>query len=88
MFVDEDLRLTRFTPEATPLFNLRSGDEGRSIEDFAHRLDYPSLFADLRQHAGARRRLTEREVRSRDGRWWLARIQPYPGRSPGSSRAR
>jgi len=86
VFVDEHLRLTRFTPEATPLFHLRQGDEGRSIEDFAHRLDYPSLFADLRQTL-ERGGVTEREVRSRNGQWWLARIQPYPGRTPGASRA-
>ncbi len=86
IFVDEELRLTRFTPEATPLFHLRQGDEGRSIEDFAHRLDYPSLFADLRLTL-ERGSVTEREVRSRNGQWWLARIQPYPGRSPGASRA-
>lgn len=86
VFVDEHLRLTRFTPEATPLFHLRQGDEGRSIEDFAHRLDYPSLFADLRQTL-ERGSVSEREVRSRNGQWWLARIQPYPGRTPGASRA-
>jgi two-component system, chemotaxis family, CheB/CheR fusion protein len=30
---------------------------------------------------------TEREVKSRDGQWWLARIQPYTARAPGSGKA-
>ena len=86
MFVDEALRLTRFTPELSQLFKLRESDRGRSIEDFAHLLDYPELFVDLRRTlAGAT--VTEREVKSRSGEWWLARIQPYAGRQPGSSRA-
>jgi two-component system, chemotaxis family, CheB/CheR fusion protein len=86
MFVDEALRLTRFTPELSQLFKVRESDRGRSIEDFANLLDYPELFADLRRTlAGGV--VTEREVKSRSGDWWLARIQPYAGRLPGSSRA-
>jgi two-component system, chemotaxis family, CheB/CheR fusion protein len=85
MFVDEALRLTRFTPELSQLFKVRESDRGRSIEDFANLLDYPELFVDLRRTlAGVS---TEREVKSRSGEWWLARIQPYAGRLPGSSRA-
>jgi two-component system CheB/CheR fusion protein len=86
LFVDSTLRLTRFTPELAQLFKVREGDRGRSIEDFAHTLDYPELFADLRRTlAGGS--VTEREVKSRDGQWWLARIQPYSSRAAGSSRA-
>ncbi len=76
LFVDEQLLLTRFTPEASMLFKLRPGDRGRSIEDFAHSLDYPELFTDLR-HTLASGQALEREVKSRDGQWWLARLQPY-----------
>lgn len=81
LFVDEALQLTRFTPEAALLFKLRSGDRGRSIEDFAHTLDYPALFTDLRRTL-ASGVAQEREVRSRDGQWWLARIQPYAATAP------
>lgn len=87
LFVDNALVVTRFTPEATQLFKLREGDVGRSLEDFAHQLDYPELFADLRRtldNGG----VIEREVQSRNGDWWLARIQPYLGHAPvGLSRA-
>jgi two-component system CheB/CheR fusion protein len=86
VFVDEELRLTRFTAQATQLFKLREGDVGRSIEDFAHRLDYNDLFADVRRalKAGVS---TECEVRSLDGNWWIASIHPYSDRSRAAPRA-
>jgi len=86
VFVDEELRLTRFTAQATQLFKLREGDVGRSIEDFAHRLDYSELFADVRRalKAGVS---TECEVRSLDGNWWIASIHPYSDRSRAAPRA-
>ncbi len=86
LFVDEQLRLLRFTPELMQLFKVREGDRGRSLEDFANLLDYPELFNDLRRTL-ADRVVTEREVKSRDGQWWLARMQPYAARVPGSTKA-
>ncbi len=84
LFVDDALHLTRFTPEASMLFKVREGDAGRSIEDFAHQLDYPDLFVDLRRtlHTGV---AAEREVQSRNGDWWVGRIQPYKGRTLGGT---
>jgi two-component system CheB/CheR fusion protein len=84
LFVDDALHLTRFTPEAALLFKVREGDAGRSIEDFANQLDYPELFVDLRRtlQTGV---VTEREVQSRNGDWWLARIQSYLGRQHGGT---
>jgi two-component system CheB/CheR fusion protein len=86
LFVDEQLRLLRFTPELMQLVKVREGDRGRSLEDFANTLDYPELFSDLRRTLKDRV-VTEREVRSRDGQWWLARMQPYAARAPGSTKA-
>jgi chemotaxis methyl-accepting protein methylase len=84
LFVDEHLHLTRFTPEVSQLFKVKSGDRGRSLEDFAHVLDYPELFPDLRRTL-ASGVAHERETRSADGRWWLARMQPYRGHPVGTS---
>jgi two-component system CheB/CheR fusion protein len=86
LFVDDALRLTRITPEAALLFKVREVDLGRSIEDFTHLLDYPSLFADLRRTVDSGL-ACEFEVRSRTGDWWLARLHPYAGRSASQSRA-
>jgi two-component system CheB/CheR fusion protein len=78
LFVDAELHLLRFTPEAAQLFKVRAADRGRSLEDFAHGLEYTELFADLKRTL-ASGLASEREVRSRDGQWWLARMQPYRG---------
>ncbi len=86
LFVDDALRLTRITPEAAQLFKVREVDLGRSLEDFTHLLDHPSLFADLRRTIETGR-ASEFEVRSRSGEWWLARMHPYTGHSTSQSRA-
>jgi two-component system CheB/CheR fusion protein len=85
VFLDEELRLQRFTPELSQLFKVREGDRGRSLEDFATSLDYRELFTDLRRTLNDGIAI-EREARSNDGRWWLVRIQPY-GRAQGNTRA-
>jgi two-component system CheB/CheR fusion protein len=76
LFLDSQLRINRFTPRITELFNIAEGDEGRSITDFTHRLDYDELAADARK---VLRDLTssERELRSQDGAWFLTRLRPY-----------
>ena len=43
LFLDPQLRINRFTPRISELFNIVAGDEGRSITDFTHRLDYDDL---------------------------------------------
>ncbi len=79
LFLDRDLRIMRFTPQVTRLFNLKEGDRGRPISDLTHRLGYDELTSDAGKVLD---RLTpiEREVRDQEGRWYLTRIMPY--RSP------
>jgi two-component system, chemotaxis family, CheB/CheR fusion protein len=76
LFLDTELRINRFTPRVSDLFNVVAGDEGRSITDFTHRLDYNDLAGDARK---VLRDLTpsEREVRGEDGGWYLTRLKPY-----------
>jgi two-component system CheB/CheR fusion protein len=76
LFLDPQLRINRFTPRITELFNIAVGDEGRSITDFTHRLEYDDLAGDARKVV---RDLSssEREVRSKDGSWFLTRLKPY-----------
>jgi two-component system CheB/CheR fusion protein len=76
LFLDPQLRINRFTPRITELFNIVAGDEGRSITDFTHRLEYDELAADARR---VLRDLVsnESEVRSKDGSWFLTRLRPY-----------
>ncbi|WP_199902593.1 chemotaxis protein CheB [Azospirillum sp. B4] len=76
LFLDSTLRIKRFTPRVTELFNITATDAGRPITDFTHQLDYDQLA----DHAHAVLReltLLEHEVQSRDGGWYLVRIRPY-----------
>jgi two-component system CheB/CheR fusion protein len=76
LFLDPRLRINRFTPRISELFNIVAGDEGRSITDFTHRLDYDDLAGDVRKvlrDLGS----IEREVRGKDGSWHLTRLKPY-----------
>ena len=76
LFLDPQMRIKRFTPLISELFNIAEGDEGRLITDFTHRLDYDDLAKDVRK---VLRDLasTQREVHGKDGAWYLTRFKPY-----------
>jgi two-component system CheB/CheR fusion protein len=76
IFLDRSLNIKRYTPPAMELFNLVATDEGRPLSMFRYHLQYDDLAADAMR---VLERLTpvEREVASDDGRWFLARVQPY-----------
>lgn len=77
VFVDAQLHVTRFSPDATQLFKLRDTDIGRRLDDISHVLDYSGLMQDL-ENTLSTERMTEREVDSADGqRIYLTRILPY-----------
>ncbi|MDO9437200.1 chemotaxis protein CheB [Hydrogenophaga sp.] len=76
VFIDRDMRITRFTPQAAKLFNLLASDTGRPLLDITHRLEYPQLQTDAADVLRELRSI-EREVRSAEGRWYMARILPY-----------
>ncbi|MEJ5988562.1 CheR family methyltransferase [Ramlibacter sp. PS3R-8] len=76
IFLDRELRITRFTPAAVQLFNLIPGDIGRPLTDMAAQIDYPQLGADARRVLGKLVPI-EREVGHADGSWFLARLMPY-----------
>jgi two-component system CheB/CheR fusion protein len=76
VFVDREMRIKRYTPPAVALFKLIASDIGRPLLDLTHRLDYPQMAADARA-AFDTLTLTEREIRSDRGEWFLARVLPY-----------
>ena len=76
IFLDEHLRVKRFTPEAQRLFPLVDDDIGRPLVDIRTRLEYPHLEEDAQEVS--RTLVPEfREVRNEDGTWWTAEIRPY-----------
>jgi two-component system CheB/CheR fusion protein len=76
LFLDNELRVRRFTTQATKIIKLIPSDVGRPITDLASDLIYPELKEDageVLQKLGAK----EKPISSRDGRWFTVRIMPY-----------
>lgn len=82
VFLDQGLRVRRYTPNVADNFNLLPQDLGRRIDAFSSRLDYERLTDDLQSIVDGGP-IVEQEVRERDGRRHLMRLLPY--RSPSSS---
>ncbi|NML45205.1 PAS domain S-box protein [Ramlibacter sp. G-1-2-2] len=76
VFLDRELRITRYTPSAVSLFNLIPTDVGRPLTDLTTQLQYPELGSD-EQRVLERLVPVEREVGQTDGSWYLARLLPY-----------
>src|SRR6185369_451230 len=67
IFLDETLRVRRFTSQATRIFKLIGSDVGRPLSDIVSDLDYPALEDDGRE---VLRTLVfrEKEIETGDGR--------------------
>lgn len=77
VFVDHQLRIMRFTPSATRIINLISGDVGRPVGHIMSNLvGYQHLAADVRSVLDTLV-AKEVEVQATDGRWYIMRIMPY-----------
>ncbi len=76
IYVDDNLRVKRYTEKARTLINLRDTDIGRPLEDFNTRLEYQGLLDDCRSVLNTLVR-KETEVSSETGTWHLMRILPY-----------
>jgi transcriptional regulator with PAS, ATPase and Fis domain len=76
LFLDKELRVRRFTTQATKIIKLIPGDVGRPITDLVSDLNYPTLAADVRSVLRSLA-ATEKAVAARDGRWFTVRIMPY-----------
>jgi two-component system CheB/CheR fusion protein len=77
VFVDADMNITRFSPDAATIFKLRTTDLGRPLDDISHSLRYPGLMADLALTLQTNR-IIEREVASAESdKMLFVRILPY-----------
>jgi len=76
LFLDRELNVRRFTPQATKIIKLIAADEGRPITDLACELRYPDLASDVRE---VLRTLTsvEKPIAASEDRWFSVRIMPY-----------
>jgi two-component system, chemotaxis family, CheB/CheR fusion protein len=76
LFLDKDLRIKRFTPAATSLFNLLPQDVGRSIKDIAPKTAYERLWQDAESVLQSPQ-VKELEIKSYSGVNFTTRILPY-----------
>jgi two-component system CheB/CheR fusion protein len=77
VFVNQELRVARFTPAATQVMNLIPTDVGRPVEHIVSNLvEYPGLTDDIRKVLDTLAP-KEAEVRAKGGTWYLMRIRPY-----------
>jgi two-component system, chemotaxis family, CheB/CheR fusion protein len=76
LFLDNQLRIKRFTPQAQRVIHLIPSDVGRPVGDLVSYLEYDRLQADadevLRTLA-----FKEGEVSTPDGVWYVMRMRPY-----------
>ena len=76
IFLGEGLRIRRFTPSVSDLFNIRETDIGRPITELSGDLDYTAFEADAEQVLEDLVPIT-REVQSDRETWYLMHVRPY-----------
>ena len=76
LFLDKELNIRRFTNQATKIFKLIKSDIGRRFTDQTSDLIYPELAADG-QDVLKTLVFIEKQIPSKDGRWFTVRIMPY-----------
>jgi two-component system CheB/CheR fusion protein len=76
VMVGNDLRIRRFTPPAEKLLNLLSGDVGRRLGEIRSNLE-PDDLEQVARTTMENAVFQEREVRLKDGPWYLLRVRPY-----------
>ncbi len=76
LFLDDTLKVRRFTTQTTRIIKLIPADTGRPITDIVTDLDYPEMTQDAQE---VLRTLVflERDVPASLGRWFKVRTMPY-----------
>ena len=76
IFLDNELRIKRFTAEAKRVSNLIASDAGRPLSDIVSRLASDRVLEDA-QEVLQTLVVKEREVQTADGSWFAMKILPY-----------
>ncbi|CAN5656888.1 hypothetical protein BH10CHL1_BH10CHL1_47520 [soil metagenome] len=76
LFLDTDLRIKRYTPSVTELFNVIPSDLERPLAHVTGKLVYKDLVVDVDRVIHTQTRL-RREIRTADSRWYIMQVTPY-----------
>ncbi len=76
LYLDNEMRIKRFTPAATAIFNLISTDVDRPIGHITSQIGDYDIERDVRKVLDTLV-VVDRMVRSKDGKWYSTRIMPY-----------
>ncbi|MBA4410781.1 MAG: chemotaxis protein CheB [Bacteroidota bacterium] len=76
LFLDKDLNIRRYTPQATQIFKLIKSDVGRPFTDLVSDLIYPGLVEDASEVLKTLV-FIKKQIPTKDRRWFSIRIMPY-----------
>ena len=76
IFLDDKLRIKRFTPSMSKIINLIQNDIGRPVEHLSSNLKYDVLVDDIKKVLAKLTPFTS-PVKSLDGIWYQMQIMPY-----------
>jgi two-component system, chemotaxis family, CheB/CheR fusion protein len=86
IFLDRRMRIRRFTPSATTLFNFMPTDQGRALSHITHRLCDDTLLDDVASVLSTLENV-EKEVECDTGEYYIMRINPYHALDGGTEGA-
>ncbi|MEZ6102254.1 MAG: chemotaxis protein CheB [Pirellulaceae bacterium] len=76
VFLDDELRIRKYTPAIAAAFNILDQDIGRPIEHISYNVDSPGFLSDLKRVLATGQAQTQ-EISNRSGRVFLNRVRPY-----------
>lgn len=76
IFLDDHLRLRRFTGSVEKIFPMRQPDLGRSIQEISNKLEDTSFIEDLLE-VHKKHEIKIRHVRTIENKWYQMQINPY-----------
>jgi two-component system CheB/CheR fusion protein len=76
LFVNNELKLMRFSPISTELINLRESDIGRPISHISTNFKWENLVEDLKEVI-SKGSVIVKEIQTNDGRWFQINVMPY-----------
>lgn len=76
VFLDSNLLIRKYTPQATTLINLIETDIGRPISHISNNISYPDLTSDI-QHVLKHGKAIVKNIQIENNTWYQMKIMPY-----------